>query len=45
MDEALLYENISFGSFFPKELSLYESILSTSGAAYKLITKIPFYND
>ncbi|HOE09746.1 MAG TPA: RNA 2',3'-cyclic phosphodiesterase [Treponemataceae bacterium] len=42
MDEALLYENISFGSFLPKELSLYESVLSTSGAVYKLITKMPF---
>ena len=42
MDEALLYENISFGSFLPKELSLYESVLSTSGAVYKLISKLPF---
>lgn len=42
MDEALLYENINFGTFVPKELSLYESVLSTSGAVYKLISKIPF---
>lgn len=42
MDEALLYENIDFGSFLPKELSLYESVLSTSGAVYKLISKIQF---
>ncbi|MBP8082180.1 MAG: RNA 2',3'-cyclic phosphodiesterase [Spirochaetes bacterium] len=41
MDEALLYENISFGSFLPKELCLYESILSTSETVYRLIEKIP----